>query len=139
MLINATHNGQASRRKPDVVLVSYATARDAFSPGDTAAWDEYAFNSAANSPKHNFEWRHPLLTAEFKRKQNGLDPPPARYDIKLTKSIPPQTLPATPYETDEIASIRGEAIPRTGDAVVESSSKADFGEREAGDPICDVC
>jgi hypothetical protein len=132
--INAIHRGNLSQRKPDVVLISHNAACEALAPEDTAEWSDYAFKTSIDRPAHNFQWKDPLLTAEFKRKKKKLDPPPDVYHIKPALSIAPQAHPMTVYEMEEVSS--SQEKPAKHDAV-EPSSKADSSECTYKTPICD--
>ncbi|KAG9027964.1 hypothetical protein FRB95_007011 [Tulasnella sp. JGI-2019a] len=56
-VMQAKHYGDTSYRKPDIMLVSLRTARDA--GRDTrknASWDDFAFKDALEAPKKPFAW-----------------------------------------------------------------------------------
>jgi hypothetical protein len=126
MTIKATHNGQESVRKPDIVAVSLNDARRAFGSGDTASWDEYAFNTAVDQPKDNFEWEHPFFSAEFKLKNKQLDPPPESYSLEPVEPIEPQRLPEERKGPEGVE--KPMPMAPTPDDIVESSNKPKAGK-----------
>jgi len=99
--IIATHRGEISERKPDIVLVSLDTARRGLDDGDIGCWDDFALKTAGNSPQLDFQWEGPYSVAELKRVKSKLSPPPPEYTINPVKSILPQPLPCSAYEAFE--------------------------------------
>jgi hypothetical protein len=123
MPINSYYNRHRSLRKPDVVIISLMLRRML---EDTAVWDKFAFNSATDSPKDNFQWKDILLTGEFKCVKSTLPPPPDKYNAEAPQSIPPQTLPLTFSDVDDVPSMAEESLSRAR-AAVPSSSVSDPG------------
>ena len=95
MPITATHNGRPSSRKPDIILVSFQGARNAFSEGDLGSWDDYAFETAAHKPKNNFKWKDSFSAVELERTKHELPLPKEKYSLKPAKTLPPQPLPSS--------------------------------------------
>ncbi|KAF8484070.1 hypothetical protein DFH94DRAFT_338639 [Russula ochroleuca] len=101
MLIQAKHNGHGSDRKPDVILVSLKAARKASSKDDQGSWGDYAFETAAEAPKNNFEWKVSFSAVEFKKKSKKLPPLLKKYSVGSAKTILPHPNPRR--ETEDLA------------------------------------
>jgi hypothetical protein len=106
MPICQTHQGAESKRKPDVVVVSYQTAarsnkkkgggrkkvgnrkkaKGGKEPESGKEEDDIYTEVASKAPQKNFEWADVLSTVEFKRSNNAnktMKPPPtSKYEIK---------------------------------------------------------
>ncbi|KAG2135350.1 uncharacterized protein EDB93DRAFT_1170796 [Suillus bovinus] len=84
-LIHQTHQEEQSSRKPDVVIVSNASAMKA---GNCEVEDIY--ESALKKPVKKFEWKELRTTLEFKhtKAKSGLALPPVTYAAKTTYNIP---------------------------------------------------
>ncbi|KAG0706679.1 hypothetical protein DFH29DRAFT_137520 [Suillus ampliporus] len=67
------HQGERSKRKPDVVVVSHKCARDAFGGGRTS-------KKPTEPPNNNFRWVDVRSTVEFKRSRKRLPLPPSAYN-----------------------------------------------------------
>ncbi|KAG2363000.1 hypothetical protein BDR07DRAFT_1405681 [Suillus spraguei] len=74
-LIHQKHQGKTSIRKPDVVVVSYESARDAMLEGQSD------IRICVQKPaEENFQWTNVRTTFEFKRPQKHLPRPPSTYN-----------------------------------------------------------
>ncbi|KAG0698935.1 hypothetical protein DFH29DRAFT_834252 [Suillus ampliporus] len=78
--INQTHQGAESRRKPDVVVVSCQSARNAGK--EKKDLKEKIYTKARCKPDSNFQWTDVRSTLEFKRTKNRLQLPPSTYQVK---------------------------------------------------------
>lgn len=100
--ISITHNGKKLVCKPDIVLVSLGTARNAFKlkgvkdsqkaqkdiSRDAGSWDDYALNTAGKAPGLPFTWGDCFSAVEVKRKKPQ-PPPPEDYAVKVVNVIRP--------------------------------------------------
>ncbi|KAG2132094.1 hypothetical protein DEU56DRAFT_448941 [Suillus clintonianus] len=82
-LIYQKYQGEQSSRKPDVVIVSNASAMKAGKCNIEGVYD-----SALKKPVKKFEWKELRTTLEFKHTEAKAEPPPATYAAKTTYSIP---------------------------------------------------
>jgi len=67
MPIKQKHQGVESHRKPDVVVVSHATARYTMDEKHRGCEKDKLLSIACKQPKGRFEWANVLSTFEFKR------------------------------------------------------------------------
>jgi hypothetical protein len=82
--IYQTHQGEQSVRKPDIVIVSKASAMRV---GDCQASDVYDSEKALKKPGKNFEWKELRTTLEFKRTPKKIDKAPQTYVANTTYKI----------------------------------------------------
>ncbi|KAG1774509.1 hypothetical protein EV702DRAFT_1280603 [Suillus placidus] len=77
--IYQTHQGKKSKRKPDVVVVSHATAKKV---GKSKA--KAIYEAGLCKPTRKFEWTEVRTTVEFKHTKpvSPPGPPPATYAVK---------------------------------------------------------
>ncbi|KAG1774541.1 hypothetical protein EV702DRAFT_1032067 [Suillus placidus] len=77
--IYQTHQGKKSKRKPDVVVVSHATAKKV---GKSKA--KTIYEAGLCKPTRKFEWTEVRTTVEFKHTKpvSPPGPPPATYAVK---------------------------------------------------------
>ncbi|KAG2745719.1 hypothetical protein P692DRAFT_201774918 [Suillus brevipes Sb2] len=80
--IYQTHQGEQSLRKPDIVIVSKASAMKVWNckPGEV-------YKKALEKPKKKFEWKELRTTLEFKKTKATLNPVPQKYQAKTTYKI----------------------------------------------------
>jgi len=79
-----THQGEISERKPDVVIISWKTARTARNNGDIYKKNDMYLHceTACAKPDNNFRWPETVSTVEFKRTSSSLDAPPSGYEVR---------------------------------------------------------
>ncbi|KAG0700633.1 hypothetical protein DFH29DRAFT_613654 [Suillus ampliporus] len=102
------HQGEQSKRKPDVVIVSHKCARDVLGRGQT---------KPTEPPNNNFRWIDIRSTMEFKRtRKRLLLPPSARNKEYNTDYVVPKDLHMAYHkETNDPAEPTGSA-PAAGSA-----------------------
>ncbi|KAG1772855.1 hypothetical protein EV702DRAFT_1201316 [Suillus placidus] len=78
--ITQKHQGEKSTRRPDVVIVSYTSAKKVQKQSRRTYKDE----EASEKPTKQFQWSDVRSTVEFKHKKNwsGVSMPPATYAAK---------------------------------------------------------
>ncbi|KAF8125413.1 hypothetical protein EV363DRAFT_1350545 [Boletus edulis] len=99
MEIQQKHQDHASRRKPDVIVVSNKDVCDK----DGICSQKDLFHGVATKPLSSkkekvFEWRDVRTFVEFKKAKNNMEPPPERYYSQ------PYTPPQEKYLTLDILS-----------------------------------
>jgi hypothetical protein len=84
--IRQRHQSVESCRKPDVVVVSWDTARKAQADGDLYCKKDLYTQLACKKPTGNFDWKDVLSTIEFKYTQRrpGQCPPPSPSHYNIT-------------------------------------------------------
>lgn len=135
--VRQLHQGVESCRKPDVVIVSWDTARKAKTDGDLYCKQDLYTKLVCSKPDGNFQWKDVLSTIEFKytkRRPGFCPPPPLHYNIAsapqnphymeypFNKSQSPADSDSEP-ESDDKSPIKRPPIRRnTGSAQRESES-----------------
>ncbi|KAG2336803.1 hypothetical protein BDR05DRAFT_970860, partial [Suillus weaverae] len=78
--ITQKHQGEKSTRRPDVVIVSYTSAKKVRKQSDRTYKDQ----EATEKPTKQFQWTDVRSTVEFKHQKNwsGVSTPPATYAAK---------------------------------------------------------
>ncbi|KAH7922715.1 hypothetical protein BV22DRAFT_1070026 [Leucogyrophana mollusca] len=81
--IRQTHQGRVSRRKPDVVVVPWATATKAGNEDDEHAEKSDMYRTYASQPPEKaFKWADVRCAVEFKATKRKLGGVPTRYEVK---------------------------------------------------------
>lgn len=77
------HDGMESVRKPDIVIVSKASAESIGEPGET--WHDYAKTGLKSPvPTRPFGWGDVLSSVEVKAQKKTLERPPSKYTRDCT-------------------------------------------------------
>ncbi|KAG2339602.1 hypothetical protein BDR05DRAFT_967788 [Suillus weaverae] len=116
--ITQKHQGEKSTRKPDVVIVSYTSAKKVRKQSNRTYKDE----EASEKPTKQFQWTDVRSTVEFKHKKNwsGVSTPPATYAAKAYDV--PEAMKYMKYrrETNSTAEATG-STPLPGSGAATSS------------------
>ncbi|KAF8875561.1 hypothetical protein BD779DRAFT_209435 [Infundibulicybe gibba] len=102
------HDGGRSSRKPDVVLASldavraaFKTKQDALSKPPDDTWKGFAYKTAGEHPRGNFDWGGIVSSQEFKKNKNITSTLPGSYESDAPCGvIDPQPLPNTRQDAD---------------------------------------
>ncbi|TFY79034.1 hypothetical protein EWM64_g4979 [Hericium alpestre] len=83
--IMGDHEGDVSKRKPDIVLTSLAEAQRVSGVSDTGTWKELAIDSGLpyKKPREQFSWMSIFSSLEFKRTKRKLSVSPAEYRLNV--------------------------------------------------------
>ncbi|KAI0055911.1 hypothetical protein BV25DRAFT_1894866 [Artomyces pyxidatus] len=86
-LLDGTYGRLTSKRKPDVVLVTFAAAQRSAGDYQDADWTEFAYKIGTNASQTTFQWTDILMSLEFKRNMAKLKGPRAKYTTELQQSV----------------------------------------------------
>lgn len=89
-IIKQKHQGVESTRKPDVVVVSYQSARGVLKDGTKPRKSKLYSDIACKKPHGNFQWPDILSTFEFKRSTNHKMKHPNYDDLTIVDAPTPQ-------------------------------------------------
>ncbi|KAG2337094.1 hypothetical protein BDR05DRAFT_805008 [Suillus weaverae] len=120
--ITQKHQGEKSTRRPDVVIVSYTSAKKVRKQSDRTYKDQ----EASEKPTKQFQWTDVRSTVEFKHQKNwsGVSTPPATYAAKAYDV--PEAMKYMKYqrETNGTAEATGSApLPGSGAAASSRQSR----------------
>ena len=88
--IKQKHQGVESTRKPDVVVVSYQSARGVLKDGTNPTKSKLYSDIACKKPHGNFQWPDILSTFEFKRATNHKMKHPNYDNVTIVDAPTPQ-------------------------------------------------